>query len=81
MRFFYLLVFSIVFPSIVFASSAITTPIPLSELPAFKTYPKEVKQLIYKAEKLTKQSLTYSYGSANPINKGMDCSGTINYLL
>ncbi|MHB1221800.1 MAG: NlpC/P60 family protein, partial [Gammaproteobacteria bacterium] len=44
-------------------------------------YPEEVKQLIYKAEKLTKQSLTYSYGSANPINKGMDCSGTINYLL
>lgn len=81
MRIFNLLIVNIIFPSLVFASSAITTPIPLNELPDFKSYPDPVKKMIYQAEKLTKQHLTYSYGSANPSNKGMDCSGTINYLL
>lgn len=30
---------------------------------------------------MTKQNLTYTYGSADPQNGGMDCSGTIYYLL
>ena len=30
---------------------------------------------------LTKQNLTYTYGSADPSSGGMDCSGTIYYLL
>lgn len=62
-------------------SNAITKPIPLSELSSYKTQPPEVKNLILIATDLSKMNLTYLYGSANPKNKGMDCSGTIYYLL
>ena len=30
---------------------------------------------------LTRKNLTYTYGSDDPANGGMDCSGTISYLL
>ncbi len=60
---------------------AITKPIPINELVDFNTYPPAVKELIKEARTLSKKNLTYIYGSAHPNNKGMDCSGTINYLL
>ncbi len=60
---------------------AITQPIPVSSLVGFTNYPKSVKSLISKALLLSKENLTYKYGSANPRNQGMDCSGTIYYLL
>lgn len=59
----------------------ITKPIPINELADFNDYPPAVKELIQEARKLSKKNLTYLYGSADPKNKGMDCSGTINYLL
>jgi cell wall-associated NlpC family hydrolase len=37
--------------------------------------------LIADAFALSQQQLTYIYGSAHPKNGGMDCSGTIHYLL
>ncbi|MES2572200.1 MAG: NlpC/P60 family protein [Verrucomicrobiota bacterium] len=40
-----------------------------------------VRKLIDASLLLTKQNLTYTYGSADPANGGMDCSGTIHYLL
>ncbi|MDB6154136.1 MAG: cell wall-associated NlpC family hydrolase [Chthoniobacteraceae bacterium] len=40
-----------------------------------------IRTLIDAALALTKQNLTYTYGSADPANGGMDCSGTIYYLL
>ncbi len=43
--------------------------------------PPVVQELILKALYLTKMNLTYLYGSSDPKNKGMDCSGTIYYLL
>lgn len=48
---------------------------------SFKKNPIAVKDLILKASALAKANLTYLYGSADPKNKGMDCSGTIYYLL
>lgn len=62
-------------------ASATTKPIPINQLAEFDAYPTLVKTLIYSAEKLSKQNLTYQYGSDNPKQGGMDCSGTINYLL
>lgn len=59
----------------------ITKPIPIGELTDFDNYPPAVKELIKEARTLSKKNLTYIYGSADPKNKGMDCSGTINYLL
>lgn len=60
---------------------AITQPISIEQLPAYNEYPKNLQQLILKAQALTQQHVTYLYGSADPRNGGMDCSGTIYYLL
>lgn len=60
---------------------AITTPIPVSDLVGYPDYPPSVKTLISNASTLTRQNLTYIYGSADPKRHGMDCSGTIYYLL
>ena len=38
-------------------------------------------QLITSALALTKLNLTYIYGSADPAQGGMDCSGTMHHLL
>lgn len=66
------------------ASKKITSSpssIPTANLQGFTTYPNDVQILISRAMELAKQKLTYQYGSANPKNGGMDCSGTIYYLL
>ncbi len=62
-------------------TQAITQPIPVSKLDGYDEYSENVKELIAKSSVLTKQKLTYLFGSANPKNGGMDCSGTIYYLL
>jgi hypothetical protein len=65
----------------VHAQPAITATINPQELLGYDTYPQPVKNLIVEALALTKQNLTYQYGSANPASGGMDCSGTIYFLL
>ena len=40
-----------------------------------------MRQLVDTGLELTKQNLGYTYGSADPANGGMDCSGFIYYLL
>ena len=40
-----------------------------------------MKQILDAGLALTKQNLGYSYGSADPKNSGMDCSGFIYYVL
>lgn len=62
-------------------SSAITQPIPVKQIVDYDNYPPEVKTIVSNALKLSEMNLTYQYGSDNPNNKGMDCSGTIYYLL
>lgn len=80
-----LYLFLLLVNSLAYASSplkpAITQPIPVLEIKEFSQYPQNVKDLILEATALSKQNLTYLYGSAEPIRKGMDCSGTIYYLL
>jgi len=60
---------------------AVTTPLQPKQLVNYDQYPSPVKHLIENATILSKKNLTYLFGSANPQNKGMDCSGTIYYLL
>ena len=60
---------------------AITQTISESELVSYSSNSAKVKKLISEALSLAGKNLTYLYGSANPKNGGMDCSGTINYLL
>ena len=60
------------------APNASLEPTDLAEYPA---QPPRVQQLLTSALALTKRNLTYAYGSADPATGGMDCSGTIYYLL
>ncbi|MBV9658168.1 MAG: C40 family peptidase [Verrucomicrobia bacterium] len=51
------------------------------ELADFEKLPSPVRKLLAAALDLTSRNLTYTYGSADPAAGGMDCSGTIYYLL
>jgi len=52
-----------------------------ADLREFESQPVTVKNLIEAALKLTTQNLSYKYGSSDPTNGGMDCSGTVYFLL
>ena len=58
-----------------------TTSISSQALQNFNTNPASVKKLITLALDLATKNIGYLYGSADPLNGGMDCSGTIYYLL
>jgi cell wall-associated NlpC family hydrolase len=60
---------------------AVTQSISTKEIVDYEKYSPVIKELISTAISLSSQHLTYTYGSAHPKNGGMDCSGTINYLL
>jgi peptidoglycan DL-endopeptidase CwlO len=47
----------------------------------YDSYPPRVRQVLDTGLALTKQNLGYTYGSADPKNGGMDCSGFIYYVL
>ncbi len=51
------------------------------DLKEFAQSPPEVQKLIRGALQLAIMKLKYLYGSADPANGGVDCSGTIFYLL
>jgi cell wall-associated NlpC family hydrolase len=61
--------------------ATIVTPLDPSELKDFDANPPVVRSLLEKALALTKQNLGYQFGSSDPAAGGMDCSGTIFYLL
>jgi peptidoglycan DL-endopeptidase CwlO len=47
----------------------------------FENYPPKVQQLLTSALELTTRNLDYKYGSADPGNGGMDCSGFVYFVL
>src|SRR6267143_5239361 len=47
----------------------------------FENYPPKVQQLLHSALELTTRNLDYKYGSADPGNGGMDCSGFVYFVL
>jgi cell wall-associated NlpC family hydrolase len=47
----------------------------------YDSYSPKVRQVIDAGLALTKQNLGYTYGSADPKNGGMDCSGFVYYVL
>jgi cell wall-associated NlpC family hydrolase len=51
------------------------------QISGYETYPAKVRQILDTGLALTKQNLGYTYGSADPSNGGMDCSGFIYYVL
>lgn len=60
---------------------AAVSSIDSSEIADFETYPPNIQKLIESALALTRQNLGYLYGSADPAQKGMDCSGAVYYVL
>lgn len=62
-------------------SAAAVSSIEPSEIEGFDAQPEPIRQLLTAALELTRKNLTYKYGSDDPANGGMDCSGTISYLL
>jgi cell wall-associated NlpC family hydrolase len=53
----------------------------VSDLRDYDAQPPVVQHLLARALALTKLDLAYHYGSSDPAGGGMDCSGTIYYLL
>jgi len=51
------------------------------EISGYDSYPPKVQQIIERGLDLTKQNLNYTYGSADPANGGLDCSGFVYYVL
>ena len=52
-----------------------------SEISGYENYAPNVSKVLDRALSLTTQNLGYKYGSADPANGGMDCSGFIHYVL
>ena len=52
-----------------------------AEISDYENYSPEVRKIIDLALSLTTMNLAYKYGSADPANGGMDCSGFIYYAL
>ncbi len=52
-----------------------------TDIVEFAAQPPRIQQLIRDALDLTRLNLTYTFGSDHPDKGGMDCSGTIYYLL
>jgi cell wall-associated NlpC family hydrolase len=52
-----------------------------AEIAEFDSASPAVRQLLESGLRLTQKNLTYTYGSADPLAGGMDCSGAVYYLL
>ena len=63
------------------SASAPGTAIAPEEILEFRAQPAGVKKLLESGLDLARQNLTYTFGSADPANGGMDCSGFIYHLL
>jgi peptidoglycan DL-endopeptidase CwlO len=51
------------------------------QIAEYDSDPPKVRQILDAGLALTKQNLGYTYGSADPANGGMDCSGFVYYVL
>ncbi len=51
------------------------------QIKGFDDYPEKVRKLVASALELTARNLDYKYGSADPGNGGMDCSGFVYFVL
>jgi peptidoglycan DL-endopeptidase CwlO len=51
------------------------------DISGYEEYPQQVRKITDTALELTTRNLDYKYGSADPANGGMDCSGFVFYVL
>jgi cell wall-associated NlpC family hydrolase len=62
-------------------ATGVNATIATDEIADFTANPSAVQNLLRLGLALTERDLTYRYGSADPSTGGMDCSGTVYYLL
>jgi peptidoglycan DL-endopeptidase CwlO len=62
-------------------TATVVTPLDADDLADFEENPPEVRALLEACLPLTHQNLGYKFGSSDPTDGGMDCSGTIFYVL
>ena len=63
------------------SSAAPNAAIAPEEIMEYRAQPASVRKLIESALDLARQNFTYTFGSADPANGGLDCSGFVHYLL
>ena len=63
------------------AAPAIVTSMSPGEISEYESQPAPIQKLIRESLGLTEKKLTYLYGSNSPKRGGMDCSGTVQYIL
>lgn len=63
------------------SEEAVVASIEASDIAEYSRLSGDVQKLIDACLELTRQDLAYTFGSASPGKGGMDCSGTICYLL
>ena len=63
------------------STAAPSASISTDDLVEFQAQPAAVKRVIESCLELTRQNLTYTFGSCDPKNGGMDCSGFIYFVL
>jgi len=63
------------------AGETVVSSLALEELDRADTWPAPLRELIRYALSLTQRKLGYQFGSSDPDEGGMDCSGTIHHLL
>jgi hypothetical protein len=61
--------------------AAAVSTMQVEELRGFEEYPPEVQSLIRRCLELTTQKLRYQFGASDPKVGGMDCSGTVYWVL
>lgn len=76
---------TLVFIFVLFVDGCFIKPHPptvsMQSLSGSVYYSKHVKKMVSQALVLSKRRLNYRFGSSGPRHGGMDCSGTIHYLL
>lgn len=63
------------------AAPAMVSTLSPEEISEYESQPEGIRKLIRESLALTRKNLTYLYGSNSPKHGGMDCSGTVQYLL
>lgn len=77
----WVLVLTLLSPLLLALEPASVASISPEDLVDFEVQPAPIQQMIQNALSLTREELTYQFGSNSPENPGMDCSGSVQFVL
>jgi hypothetical protein len=76
-----LLLITLLLSPVLAAAPAMVSSLSPEEISEYDSQPEGIRKLIRESLALTRKNLTYLYGSNSPKRGGMDCSGTVQYIL